>query len=304
MTQQKYQQRCFDKVFKIHETVRDRKYLFITIIFAAIVLTVVFVWQFLNHIGDIINVSKTFDAPEIEIVFVEGGTFKMGCTSEQGDDCLDDEKPAHRVTVSDFYIGKYAVTQAQWRAVMGDNPSNFKGDNLPVESLSWNDAQEFIRRLNTQTGKLYRLPTEAEWEFAARGGNSSGGYKYSGSHTADNVAWYYENAGNRILDSNAWDYDTLVFNNNKSHPVGTKSPNELGIYDMSGNVFEWCNDWYGAYSSNAQTDPLGPSSGSYRIIRGGCCYDNTRVLRVSSRSASPSDFRDYFIGFRLACSSR
>lgn len=226
---------------------------------------------------------------DFDMVFVEGGTFTMGATSEQGTDALDREKPAHSVTVSDFYIGKYEVTQAQWRAVMGSNPSNFKGDNLPVEQVSWNDIQKFITKLNTMTGKTFRLPTEAEWEYAARGGNKSKGYKYSGSNTLDNVAWYANNSSS------------------KTHPVGQKQPNELGIYDMSGNVHEWCQDRYGKYDSEAQTNPMGSNRGSYRVLRGGSCGQVSESSRVSSR--------DYFIpgnhsflvipvGFRLACSSK
>jgi len=152
------------------------------------------------------------------MVFVEGGTFMMGATSEQESDAFDWEKPAHRVTLSDFYIGKYEVTQAQWKAVMGSNPSYFKGDNLPVERVSWGDCQEFIRKLNERTGLTFRLPTEAEWDYAARGGNRSRGYKYSGSDDPDEVAWYWDNSGI------------------KTHPVGQKRANELGLYDMSGNV--------------------------------------------------------------------
>ena len=219
--------------------------------------------------------------PEIEMVWVSGGTFTMGATSEQGSDAWDGEKPAHSVTLSGYYIGKYEVTQAQWKAVMGNNPSRFKGDNLPVENVSWNDVQEFIRKLNQLTGKSYRLPTEAEWEYAARGGSNSRGYKYSGSDNVGSVAWYYENSGST------------------THPVGSKSPNELGIYDMSGNVWEWCQDWYGDYSSSSQRNPKGPASGSNRVLRGGCWSNDARDCRVSNRfSVSPGD-RGYILGFRL-----
>ena len=185
------------------------------------------------------------------MVYVSGGTFTMGATSEQGSEADSDEKPTHSVSVSSFYICKYEVTQALWKAVMGSNPSNWKGDNLPVETVSWNDCQDFIRKLNALTGKNFRLPTEAEWEFAARGGNKSRGYKYAGSNNIGDVAWFYGNSGN------------------KTHVVGTKSPNELGIYDLSGNVWEWCQDWYGNYSSASQTNPTGASSGSDRVLRGG-----------------------------------
>ena len=172
------------------------------------------------------SVNATPDAlPQIEMVFVKGGTFMMGATPEQGSDAGDGEKPVHSVTVSDFYIGKYEVTQAQWKAVMGKNPSHYKGENRPVERVSWYDIQKFIEKLNAKTGKRYRLPTEAEWEYAARGGNQSKGYKYSGSNDIGSVAWYTNNSGDR------------------THPVGQKQPNELGLYDMTGNVWEWCSDW-------------------------------------------------------------
>ncbi len=137
-----------------------------------------------------------------------------------------------------------------------------------MEKVSWDDCQTFIRKLNSLTGENFRLPTEAEWEYAARGGNKSKGYKYSGSNNINDVAWFWENSGDRVL-SGEWDADKVINNNCKTHIVGTKSPNELGIYDMSGNVDEWCQDWYGDYSSGSQTNPQGPSSGSYRVSRGG-----------------------------------
>ena len=229
--------------------------------------------------------TATSNIGNIEMIFVKGGTFTMGATAEQGSDAFDFEKPTHSVTVSDFYIGKYEVTQAQWRAVMGSNPSCFKGDNLPVENVSWNDVQEFITKLNAQTGKKYRLPTEAEWEYAARGGNQSKGYKYSGSNSISNIAWY---------DANS---------NKMTHIVGQKSPNELGIYDMSGNVWEWCQDWYGSYSSSSQTNPTGPSSGSYRVLRGGCWYTFAGICRVSNLTYYNPDYRSRCYGFRLALSA-
>ena len=216
------------------------------------------------------------------MVYVSDGTFTMGCTSEQGSDCDDDEQPTHQVTVSSFYMGKYEVTQAQWHAVMGSNPSRFSGcDNCPVENVSWNDVQDFIRKLNIITGKNFRLPTEAEWEFAARGGNSSRGYKYSGSNTIGSVGWYKDNSGS------------------KTHAVGNLSPNELGLYDMSGNVYEWCNDWYGDYSSSSLTNPGGPSSGSDRVGRGGSWFSGAGNCRVSNRSGNYPGYRIILLGFRL-----
>ena len=227
-------------------------------------------------------VQPQHNLPEIDMVYVAGGTFTMGATSEQGSDAYDWEKPAHSVTLSSYYIGKYEVTQKLWKAVMGSNPSSFKGDNLPVESVSWNDVQEFLRKLNAMTGKNYRLPTEAEWEFAARGGNKSRGYKYSGSDNLGSVAWDYENSGSR------------------THAVGTKSSNELGIYDMSGNVWEWCQDWSGSYSSSSQRNPKGPNSGGSRVYRGGCWEITGWGCRVSFRYHSTPDYRLSSLGFRLA----
>jgi formylglycine-generating enzyme required for sulfatase activity len=227
---------------------------------------------------------------ERDMVFVEGGTFMMGCTPEQGEDCYDDEKPAHRVTVSDFYIGRYEVTREQWEAVMGKESPGYpvQADN-PVDHVSWNDVQEFIRKLNVKTGKNYRLPTEAEWEYAARGGNKSKGYKYSGSHNAKDVAWYDGgwSASGEIVPS-----------------VGMKIPNELGLYDMGGGVWEYCGDWYDEYSVEAQSDPTGPSTGSYRVFRGGGWESSaSRHVRVSFRGYDSSGVRDFSVGFRLTVNS-
>ncbi len=225
----------------------------------------------------------TVNGVSFKMVKVFGGTFQMGATEEQGSDAYDDEKPVHSVTLSDYWIGETEVTQALWQAVMGSNPSYFTGDSqLPVENVSWNDCQTFIQTLNELTGMSFRLPTEAEWEFAARGGNSSQGNKYAGSNTIGDVAWYTSNSGS------------------KPHPVATKSPNELGLYDMSGNVWEWCQDWYGSYSSSAQTDPVGPSSGSNRVERGGSWNNNARVCRVAFRRSSTPSIRLNYLGLRLA----
>ena len=231
-------------------------------------------YQSLRYDGN----SIIFPGGSYQMVYVSGGTFNMGSSDS---DAYSDEKTVHSVSVSSFYIGKTEVTQALWKAVMGNNPSNFKGDNLPVEEVSWNDCQEFIRKLNSATGKTFRLPTEAEWEFAARGGNSSRGYKYSGSNTIDNVAWYDGNSSN------------------KTHAVGTKQANELGLYDMSGNVYEWCSDWYGNYSSSSKTNPKGPSSGSYRVLRGGSWGNVARFCRVSHRHNFNPGSRFHSLGLRL-----
>jgi formylglycine-generating enzyme required for sulfatase activity len=229
---------------------------------------------------------KTFKVKGVSFTMipVEGGTFTMGATAEQGIEAFDDEKPAHRVTLSGYYIGQTEVTQELWHSVMGDNPSYFKGAKLPVERVSWEDCQKFITKLNSMTGQRFRLPTEAEWEFAARGGNSSRGYKYAGSNTLDNVAWYCDNSGS------------------ETHNVGTKSPNELGIYDMSGNVWEWCSDWYGEnyYAQSPSFNPQGPSSGSRRVFRGGSWDYYAGICRVADRGSYTPDNRDSFLGLRLA----
>ncbi len=226
------------------------------------------------------NFSLTVNGISFEMVYVEGGTFDMGATTEQGSDAYDNEKPVHSVTLSGYYIGKCEVTQELWEAVMGSNPSHSKGAQKPVENVSWNDCQEFVSMLNSLTGRTFRFPTEAEWEYAARGGNKSSHYKYSGSGNIDDVAWYYDNSGS------------------STHAVGTRTANELGIYDMSGNVWEWCSDWYGGYSAGAQTNPQGPSSGSYRVLRGGSWGSFARRCRVSNRLGhDPGNIGDH--GLRL-----
>ena len=220
---------------------------------------------------------------------VEGGTFWMGAQSTNPNgqnydsEALDSESPVHSVTLSTFYMGETEVTQELWQAVMGSTPSSFSGTNLPVEKVSWNlIVNQFLPALNATTGQNFRLPTEAEWEYAARGGNQGHGYKYAGSNTIGNVSWYTDNS------------------NSQTHSVATKSPNELGLYDMSGNVWEWCSDWYSNYSSGSQTNPQGPSSGSRRVLRGGCWYNNARNCRVSYRhNYYPYSTYNYF-GFRLA----
>lgn len=226
------------------------------------------------------------------MVPVKGATFTMGCTSEQGDDCYSDEAPSHRVTLSDFSIGETEVTQQLWKAVMNSEPTvdggwfaeGGYGSNYPAYLVSWNDVQTFIRKLNQLTGKKFRLPTEAEWEFAACGGIKSRGYKFGGSNSLGTVAWYEDNA-------------------DAARQVKTKSPNELGLYDMSGNVYEWCSDWYGSYSSDAQINPTGPSTGSQRVARGGSGSSAETYCRITYRgSYDPASSGDR-VGFRLALSN-
>lgn len=226
-----------------------------------------------------------------QMVYVEGGSFLMGCSEEQSKVCEDDEKPLHRVMVNSFYISKYEVTQAQWRAVMKTDPPQLyiKGcADCPVERVSWYEAQAFISTLNNLVGRSYRLPTEAEWEFAARGGHQSRGYFYSGGNVIDRVAWYKGNS------------------QSKSIPVGLKAPNELGIYDMSGNVWEWCYDWYDSthYSTphNGVID-LGSPNGVYRVLRGGSRLIDPHYSRISNRSKMIPGYSYSNFGFRLVIDS-
>ena len=230
-----------------------------------------------------VNSGKfTVNGVSFEMVRVEGGTFHMGATSEQEGEAYSDEKPVHSVTLSSYYIGKTEVTQALWQAVMGSNPSYFKGSALPVESVSWDDCQEFIQKLNRLTGRNFRLTSEAEWEFACRGGNNSRGYKYSGSDNLGSVAWYDDNSGGQ------------------THPVGTKAPNVLGIYDMSGNVREWCNDWYALYTANSLNNPVGSQEGTFCVHRGGCWGDVAWRCRSTDRGYGSLSLRDCHLGLRLA----
>ncbi len=227
--------------------------------------------------------THTFIANNVmfEMVRVEGGTFTMGATAEQASDAFSDELPTHKVTLSPFLIGKYEVSQTLWLAVMGENPSVNTGINLPVDNVTWNECQTFITKLNELTGKDFRLLTEAEWEYAARGGNKSKGYKYSGSNNLGDVAWYIDNS------------------NNTSHAMGTKAPNELGIYDMTGNVMEWVSDWKGSYSSGAQTNPTGPDSGTYRVNRGGSYGNVERLSRITNRNSIDPNMSSKTMGLRL-----
>ncbi len=216
-----------------------------------------------------------------DMVKVEGGTFQMGGTKEQGEDVFSDEIPVHNVTVSTFYIGKYPVRQDQWEAVMGTNPSQFKGAKKPVENVSWFDCQKFLKQLTSLTGKRFRMPTEAEWEFAARGGNKSQHYKYSGGENLDEVGWYNENSGGQ------------------SHLPAEKKPNELGLYDMSGNVWEWVLDWKAEYPAADQINPTGPKEGEERVCRGGGWNRENDRARVSYRGDDLPDLRYCTLGFRV-----
>ena len=227
--------------------------------------------------------------------YVQGGSFMMGSND------YSDEKPIHEVSVSSFYISKYEITQKEWQEVMGSNPSYFKGDKLPVENISWYDAIEYCNKRSIKEGLKpcysgsganiscdwtangYRLPTEAEWEYAARGGKKSKGYKYSGSDDIKKVAWYKSNSGS------------------KTHPVGENQANELGIYDMSGNVWEWCWDWYSSdyYSKSPSSNPRGPSSGEKRVLRGGSWSSYDCYCRVANRFDDDPDYRYYDFGLRI-----
>ncbi|MFP4557682.1 MAG: SUMF1/EgtB/PvdO family nonheme iron enzyme [Bacteroidales bacterium] len=227
---------------------------------------------------------KTVSDPfENQMVFVKGGSFRMGDTFGDGN---KEEKPVHPVTISDFYIGKYEVTQSQWKTIMGNNPSHFSGcDQCPVERVSWLDIQNFIEALNELTGKNYRLPTEAEWEYAAKGGQKSRGYRYVGGNNINFVSWY---AGNSA---------------NKTHPVGQHEPNELGLYDMSGNVWEWTSDWFSRFTDSPKTNPKGPDEGDFRIVKGGSWYGYVGGSRPSCRGSDDPGNKRSYIGFRLALSS-
>lgn len=221
------------------------------------------------------------DIPEIEMVVVEGGTFTMGFDAHEAEHTY--ETPKHQVALSDYKIGKYEVTQALWEAVMGDNPSVFKGPYLPVENVSWYDVDLFIKKLNKLTGKHYRLPTEAEWEFAARGGNKSKGYVYIGGDEIDSAAWHFGNS------------------DKCTHAVGSSGANELGVFDMAGNVSEWTQDWYGHYSEKPQKNPKGAKSSDIgKIFRGGSFANLLNYNKPSCRFVSNPNFKSPTIGFRLA----
>ena len=232
----------------------------------------------------------------LELVELQGGTFIMGCEDGRDKDCFDNERPAHSVSLSGFQMGKYEVTQADWRAVMGSDPPvlyNTGCDECPVEGVSWDDVQNFLKKLNAKyPGKNYRLPTEAEWEYAARGGGRSLGYQYAGSNNIDEVAWHVDN----------YKTDKGFGAQKTTKPVGQKKANELGLYDMSGNVWEWCSDWYGNYQAAALTNPKGPNSGSNRVLRGGSWIIDSTRCRPAYRYFA-TEVRYDVLGFRLAASS-
>lgn len=218
---------------------------------------------------------------KFNMVFVEGGTFQMGVNG-----LFEDAKPVHQVKVNNFYIGQTEVTQELWEAIMGSNPSasELRGQKLPVTNVSWDDCEEFIAKLQQLTGKNFRLPTEAEWEYAARGGKESNGYIFSGGNTCEDVAWFNENRGAYWL-----------------HEVATKKANELGLYDMSGNVSEWCHDWYDSdyYCHSVINNPTGPEKGNCRVVRGGSCYSTSAGCWSFDRAAHVPNGSDFRIGFRF-----
>jgi len=248
----------------------------------------------------------------IEMVEVAGGSFQMG-----SDDGEATEKPVHKVTLTGFSMGATEVTQAQYQAVMGTNPSKAKGKELPVEYVSWYDAVAFCNKLSLVEGLVpfytikdlmvttnvfatgYRLPTEAQWEYAARGGAKSKGFTFAGSNDQDAVSWCYSNSGDKRLDDSDDNFDTFVSNHNQSHPVATKKPNELGLYDMSGNVAEWCQDEDCDYPAEAVVDPIGTCSDPFMSNRGGSYGTSAVEARISFRSGSIPDGRYRNLGFRV-----
>ena len=236
--------------------------------------------------GRNIEVIEVTSAVTIRMVKVSGGSFWMGTDMDQAGEASQWELLSHKVTVSDFSIGETEVTQELWQAVMGSNPSRFTGNaQHPVEGVTWNDCQQFIAKLRQMTGKDFRLPTEAEWEFAASGGGKSKGYKFAGSNDANRVAWWGYNTGRGDCST---------------HPVAKLIPNELGIHDMSGNVWEWCQDWFAPYSSDEQTNPAGPETGNSKVFRGGCWSGDSKNCRVTERFYFAPTLHGDLIGLRLA----
>lgn len=268
-----------------------------------------------NLMFDLKNITFTVNHVTFEMVAIKGGTFQMGGT---GGFISPEETPTHMVTLDDFYIGKFEITQKLWKAVMGNNPSQFIGDDLPVNRVSWYDCQEFIQKLNQMTGENFRLPTEAEWEYAARGGTTTSLYNGEdliirgnmNSPNLDPLAWYGGNCGRNYTESAGCDmehaytistWEEKQYNDKKGgpHPVGKKQPNAYGLYDMLGNVYEWCQDRMGNYSAESQNNPTGPETGEERILRGLSWYGRAMHYRVSYRGCSTPDSKSYTYGLRI-----
>ncbi len=255
--------------------------------------------------------KRTNPIANFEMIHVEGSSFYMG---EQAlNEGEIDEKPIHYVTLNNFCISKTEVTQKQWHDIMGYLPENLvfgKGDNYPVYNVSWDDIHVFLKKLNKKTDKKFRLPTESEWEYVCRGGKYSNNYKYSGSNELNTVAWYCENSGKKQLKDEEYTYNSLKKNHCITHPVGTLKPNELGVYDMSGNVWEWCSDMYNEYSLSPKENPLVrlkkfemiSKNGVEYVIRGGGFSDVSDRCRISNRGKTSHFTRTCDLGFRLAFS--
>lgn len=230
------------------------------------------------------KVKEVLKEIESKMVQVEAGSFTMGCINPMDTECVYWEKPRHTVTINAFYMCKYDVTQKEWKTIMGSLPAANTCENCPVINVTWFDAQQFINKLNQLSGKNYRLPTEAEWEYAAKGGNKGHGYKFSGANEANEVAWYDSTLSKSI------------------HPVGQKKPNELGLYDVSGDVWQWCSDWFDPkyYRNSPSNNPAGPPSGKVdKVVRGGSWWGPMRDCRVANRDKFPAESKDDDVGFRL-----
>jgi formylglycine-generating enzyme required for sulfatase activity len=267
------------------------RYCISTFFFFGSVVLCLFVFQLeaqipvstLNTVRQVVDARQLMlDKLDQSMILVEGGTFQMGATSDQGTDCSKDELPVHSVQISDFYMLKTEVTQELWLAIMESNPSlNKRSNQFPLENVSRVDVEAFIQRLNFLSCKNYRLPTEAEWEYAARGGKKNRHFLYSGSSDANLVSW------NNVNSSG------------KSHIVGTKQANEIGLYDLSGNLWEYCSDWYAPYSAELKVNPKGPAIGAEYVVRGGSWAGSSWLCRNSLRFHFSTDFKSPYVGFRL-----